>query len=75
MPRYANHHGNSGVTDYEIHDDGICVEFKGGRSYLFTYSSAGEDNVEEMKTLAENGEGLARFIRSEVYGDHESTGC
>lgn len=75
MPAYANHHGNSGVVHYEIYDESICVTFKGGRSYLFTYDSAGEGNVEKMKELAVNGRKLATFISEEVYGKHESTGC
>ena len=30
--------------------------------YLYTYDSAGEDDVEEMKELAKEGEELTRFI-------------
>ncbi len=30
--------------------------------YLYTYDSAGEDDIEEMKELAKEWEGLTRFI-------------
>ncbi|MBI9080261.1 MAG: hypothetical protein JEY79_11050 [Pseudodesulfovibrio sp.] len=75
MERYGNLHGNSGVTTYKINDDSICVEFKGGKTYLYTYASAGEENIEKMKELAREGRGLATFISQEVHDDSESKGC
>jgi len=75
MAEYGNLHGNSGVTSYEIGDSWICVTFRGGASYLYTYDSAGEENIEEMKGLAENGRGLATFISRNVRDDWESKDC
>lgn len=62
MRPYANLSGNSGVTAYESGPDFIRVEFRSGETYLYTYDSAGPDNVEHMKDLADKGHGLAAFI-------------
>jgi hypothetical protein len=62
MERYGNLSGNSGVTGYEIGPDFIEVRFAGGTTYVYTYRSAGQANVEHMKLLAARGKGLATFI-------------
>lgn len=62
MKRYGNRHGNSGIAGYEDGDDFIRIRFTSGSIYLYTYDSADEDDIEEMKELAKEGEGLTRFI-------------
>ena len=62
MKRYGNLHGNSGIAAYEEGDDFIRIRFTSGGIYLYTYDSAGEDDIEEMKELAREGNGLNRFI-------------
>ena len=62
MKRYGNRHGNSGIAAYEVGSKFIRIRFTSGSVYLYTYDSAGEDDVEEMKELAREGEGLTRFI-------------
>ena len=62
MKRYGNLHGNSGISAYEEGPDFIRIQFTSGRIYLYTYESAGEDDIEEMKELAREGSGLTRFI-------------
>ena len=62
MKRYGNRHGNSGIAAYEVGKDFIRLRFTSGSVYLYTYDSAGEDDIEEMKELAKEGEGLTRFI-------------
>lgn len=62
MPAYANRGGDSGVTSYEIDDDSIIIEFKDGSQYLYNDSSPGPAAVEEMKRLAQAGEGLNSYI-------------
>lgn len=66
MERYANLGGDSGVTHYEIGDDSIIVEFRDGGMYLYTYASAGRSNIDQMKSLAQRGEGLNEFINRYV---------
>lgn len=66
MKRYENHHGSSGITAYDIDQDSITVVFRDGAKYLYTSASAGMDNVERMKTLAEQGYGLNEFINRTV---------
>ena len=62
MKRYGNLHGNSGIDAYEEGPDFIRIRFTSGSIYLYTYDSADEDDIEEMKVLAKEGEGLTRFI-------------
>lgn len=68
MPIYKNIDGDSGILSYECGSDWIEVEFESGRSrfYRYTYASAGSVNVEEMKRLAEMGDGLNSFIMHNV---------
>ncbi len=66
MKPYGNLGGNSGVAAYEDGPDFITVEFTTGAIYQYTYESAGRDNIEYMKQLAESGHGLNSFINTEV---------
>ena len=65
------------VSEYEIGDDHIIIKFtKPGRSgfntYKYSYNSAGKDNVETMKQLAEAGEGLRTFVNDQLRKMYES---
>jgi len=62
MARYANLGGNSAIETYEIGDDSITVGFKGNSEYLYNYSKPGRSHVEEMKKLAQAGQGLNSYI-------------
>lgn len=66
MERYANLSGNSGVVAYQTGADSITVEFANGQKYLYNYQSAGRANVETMKKLAAQGQGLSGFISTTV---------
>ena len=66
MDPYRNVGGNSGVVTYESGPDFIRVQFSSGSVYLYTYESAGAENIEEMKELASKGEGLNSFINIAV---------
>jgi len=66
MERYKNLGGDSGISAYEIGNDSITVQFSSGSVYLYTYQSAGRDNIEHMKKLAITGEGLNSFIMRNV---------
>ena len=66
MKPYKNLGGDSNVTGYEIGLDFILVEFGNSSVYEYTYSSAGQANIEQMKRLAEEGEGLNSFINRNV---------
>lgn len=71
MKRYANLRGNSSVVAYEIQPTRIIVQFKTGRSYSYSYMSAGRDNVEMMKQLAMCGAGLSAFITRNARYNYE----
>ena len=66
MEKYRNIAGNSGVSAYEIGSDYITIQFSDDSVYRYTYASAGKDNVERMKGLAEAGQGLNTFISTTV---------
>lgn len=64
MEKYKDWDNDSNIESYEIGEDFIIVEFKNGRDrfYKYTYGSAGSSNVEQMKRLAQLGDGLNSFI-------------
>ena len=66
MQRYRNAHGSSGVTAYETGPDFIRVRFEHGGTYEYDYASTGQFHVEQMKVLADSGQGLATFISKSV---------
>lgn len=66
MERYKNLGGDSGVYGFEIGNDYIRVQFNDNSVYLYTNESAGPYNIDEMKRLAQYGEGLNAFINTTV---------
>ena len=66
MQRYANRGGDSGVSGFECGPDFIRVQFNSGAVYLYTYASCGNGTCENMKALAERGEGLNAYISTTV---------
>ena len=66
MLAYKNIGGDSGVAAYESGPEHIRVQFSTGAVYLYTYQSAGSSNIEQMKRLAESGQGLNSFIGTVV---------
>jgi hypothetical protein len=66
MVMYKNSNGDSGVRSYEIGVDYIDVQFSTGKIYRYSYQSAGKQNIEQMKRLAQSGSGLNSFINTKV---------
>lgn len=66
MVLYRNLGGDSGVRSFEIGDDRIIVTFSTNVSYEYTYVSAGIKHVENMKSLAAQGQGLNSYINKYV---------
>lgn len=71
MELYTNHSGRSGIYGYDIGEDFITIYFSKGTEYKWTYDSAGEGNVNEMKQLARSGSGLNGFINNNCKDDYE----
>lgn len=69
MQRYANRNGDSGVTEFEIGADYICVRFRESRGYIYSYATPGKHHVEQMKALALAGRGLGTYINQHVRQD------
>ncbi len=66
MTYYKNSDGNSNILKYQIGSDFIIVEFRDHKTYKYSYRSAGASNIEQMKTLAEQGFGLNSYINKYV---------
>ncbi|MEG0308939.1 MAG: hypothetical protein RR636_13410 [Clostridium sp.] len=66
MERYKDINGDSGVVAYELGVEYIRVQFSTGAIYLYTNESTGIQNIEQMKRLAQNGDGLNAFINTTV---------
>ncbi len=60
--KYRDINRDSQVWAYEFGQDYIAVQFKNDSVYLYTYQSAGSELVEQMKALAEKGDGLNSYI-------------
>ncbi len=71
MIHYRNKGGNSGVRLFEILDSSILVRFSDGKTYLYTYQSAGSSHIENMKNLAIKGVGLNSYINRKVRKNYE----
>jgi len=71
MERYQNRSGNSDIVAYQLGPTSITIKFAEGWLYLYTYESAGAENVEQMKKLAVSGQGLSSFISTRVRDDYE----
>ena len=72
MTKYKNFDKDSGVSEFQISENSISVKFAGAnRIYKYTVESAGRDNIEEMKVLAQNGAGLNSYINRYVKNNYE----
>lgn len=66
MKSYRDAGGDSGVSAYEYGADWIRVQFKDNAVYEYTSSSAGQGNIDTLKSLADAGNGLNSFINKNV---------
>lgn len=67
MRIYKDIDGDSSVYAYELGPDYIDVQFeRTSKVYRYSYQSAGRDNVERMKVLADAGNGLNAYINEYV---------
>lgn len=67
---YKNLSGNSGVKAYDVGDDFIIVAFVTGDTYRYDYVIPGQEHVENMKYLAEEGFGLSTYLSKAVKGKY-----
>lgn len=71
MEQYKNLGGNSNIRAFTIGNDYVDVVFNGGKSYRYSYRSAGMAKVEQMKRLAHQGYGLNSYIMRYARMDYE----
>lgn len=62
MKNYGNTDKASNITAYEIGANYIKVKYNSNSVDTFSYDKAGRNHVELMKSLAESGSGLKRYI-------------
>lgn len=74
MKAYRDINGDSGVSAYDYGDDWIKVQFKGGAVYEYRAAKIGQANINNMKRLADGGDGLNSYIMNnpEVKGGWSS---
>ncbi|MDR3048819.1 MAG: hypothetical protein LBV16_03130 [Elusimicrobiota bacterium] len=67
MKQYLNLNGKSGIEAYEIGDTYVAIKFKKtNKIYTYSYHLAKKHNVDNMKNLAEKGQGLNSYIMKNV---------
>ena len=71
MIQYKNLGGNSNIHAFSIGTNFIDVQFNGGKTYKYSYYSAGREKVEQMKRLAIQGQGLNSYIMRYVKYNYE----
>ncbi len=71
MQAYKNLGGNSGVRLFEIGTDYIDVLFSGSLVYRYSYKKPGKTEVEHMKKLALDGQGLNSYISRYIKTNYE----
>lgn len=71
MKRYEDRSGRGGITGCEIFSNGIILEFKYVDQYLYDYSKPGKEHVEQMKILAEQGEGLTTYVNQLIRSNYK----
>lgn len=71
MKTYGNPANNSGIAAYEIAAQHIKVKFKRGGTFVYSYTSAGAEHIENMKELATRGVGLNTYINKYVKDSYE----
>lgn len=65
--KYRDRDNDSGVQSYEIGSTYIKLIFKSSRKvYEYTYAKEGQRHIENMKRLAQAGDGLNSYINKHV---------
>jgi hypothetical protein len=64
MQKYVDINGDSSVLSYLIGEDYIILKFMGiQRMFVYSYKKAGREHVENMKVMAQLGNGLDLYIK------------
>lgn len=66
MIPYKDTDHDSNINAYEDGDGYIIVQFRHGSQYEYTTQSTGVHHIEEMKRLADRGDGLNAYINKYV---------
>lgn len=64
MIRYLDLDHDSGIVAYEYGESSILIRFKDGATYEYTSGGVGSHHLENMKRLADAGEGLNAYINT-----------
>lgn len=68
--KYKKQEG-TGVNKYAILKNGLFIRFvTDPHNYTYNFLKPGKDKVDDMKTLAEKGEGLSSYISRFVKGNY-----
>ncbi len=64
LTRYRDVNGDSGISAYRYAHDWIQVQFTDGGLYEYRASKIGQTHIDEMKRLADSGDGLNTYINT-----------
>lgn len=62
LTRYRDINGDSGISAYKYGNDWIRVQFRNGGVYEYQASKIGQSHINELKRLADSGDGLNTYI-------------
>lgn len=65
MQTYKDQDKNSNIIGYEYGEDWIRIYFKDHSEYDYSGSSCGQFQINQMKYLADQGDGLNAYINKE----------
>ena len=64
MQKYVDKNGDSGISDYEYDNNQIKIKFKFGKTYTYPSSKVGLTHFNNMRKLADAGDGLNAYINT-----------
>ena len=73
MNKYVNVNNDSGIVEYEYNNSSITIRFARGGVYVYDVADIGQEHLENMKRLADGGDGLNSYINRNR--DVHSSGC
>ncbi|MBN2857659.1 MAG: hypothetical protein JXN63_04590 [Candidatus Delongbacteria bacterium] len=72
MKPYPDINGDSSVLSYMIGEDYIILKLMGIQHvFVYSYKKAGREHVEQMKVLAQLGDGLDKYVNENVKDLHD----
>ena len=66
LENYMDLSGGGGITGYKFLQKGIILQCKLKDLYLYDFNKPGKQHIEQMKIVAEEGQGLTTYVNKNV---------